>query len=212
MAAKKPTEVATIQDGAVYIHNAGTPVYRKTADICAMTGKSNQWVGQLTSQGVITKRSTPFGQMYDDIPSMLAYCSSIENRAKEAVEKAMSAEFKERNAADTSLKKSRAVKVGLEAKELMGKMHRLETIEIVFSEFYSAVRSVMLALPGRLAVNMAPKMTPAEASELIREEIYRGMEELASHEFDKDKYDAIVRERMNWDKLDVGDGVDDEDD
>jgi hypothetical protein len=69
----------------------------------------------------------------------------------------------------------------------------------------------MLALPGRLAVNMAPKMTPAEASELIREEIYRGMEELANHEFDKDKYDAIVRERMNWDKLDVEDGVDDED-
>jgi len=210
MAAKKPKDIATIQDGAVYIHSAGTPVFRKTADICAMTGKSNQWIGQLTSQGTITKRNTPFGQMFDDVATLRAYCTLLESRAKEAAEKALSPEFKARNDAEISFKRSKAVKAGMEVKELMGKMHRIETIEAVFMEFYSTVRGVMLALPGRLAVDMAPEMTPAEASELIRAEVYRGMEELANHEFDQEKYDAIVRERMNWDKIDVENEVEDD--
>jgi len=210
MAAQKQKEIATIHDGAVYIHVAGTPVYRKTADICTMTGKTNQWIGQLTSQGTITKRSTPYGQMYEDASTMHSYCTLLETRAKEAAEKAMSSEFRERNAADTSLKKSKAVKAGLEAKELMGKMHRIETIEIVDMEYYTAVRSALLALPGRLAVDIAPAMSPAEASKIINAEIKRVMYELANHEFKPEKYEAIVRERMNWDDIDVDDGVDDD--
>ena len=47
MAAKKQDVV--VEDGAVYVLRAGTPVYVKTADICSMTGKSNQWIGQLVA-------------------------------------------------------------------------------------------------------------------------------------------------------------------
>ena len=42
MAAKKQDVV--VEDGAVYVLRAGTTVYVKTADICSMTGKSNQWI------------------------------------------------------------------------------------------------------------------------------------------------------------------------
>ena len=31
-----------VEDGAVYVLRAGTPVYVKTADICSATGNSNQ--------------------------------------------------------------------------------------------------------------------------------------------------------------------------
>ena len=207
MAAQKK-EVATIQDGAVYIHSAGTPVYRKTADICAMTGKSNQWIGQLTSQGSITKRSTPFGQMYDDTATMLAYINLLEARAKEAAEKALSPEFKARNDAEISFKKSKAVKAGLEAKELMGKMHRAEDIEYMVSELLYALRNMILALPGRLAIDMSNISDPAEASERIHAEVCILLEEMTNYKYDPKKYEELVRERLNWD--DVEDGVDDD--
>lgn len=63
MAAKKQDVV--VEDGAVYVLRAGTPVYVKTADICSMTGKSNQWIGQLVAQGTLHKRSTLHGSLFD---------------------------------------------------------------------------------------------------------------------------------------------------
>jgi len=208
MASQKQKEVATIHDGAVYIHVAGTPVYRKTADICAMTGKSNQWVGQLTSQGAINKRKTPHGMMYDDIPTLLAYCQILETRAKDAAEKALSPEYKERSNAEISIKKSKAIKAGLEAKELMGKMHRSDDIEFLVNELLYAMRNMILALPGRLAIDVANITDPAEASERIRAEVFLVLEEMCNYEYDPKKYEEMVRERMNWDEAE--DGVDDD--
>ena len=46
MAAQKKKPEAVIEDDAVYVLRTGTPIFVKTADICAMTGKSNQWIGQ----------------------------------------------------------------------------------------------------------------------------------------------------------------------
>ena len=79
MAAKKQDVV--VEDGAVYVLRAGTPVYVKTADICSMTGKSNQWIGQLVAQGTLHKRSTPHGSLFDVAEAVRAYCSMLEARA-----------------------------------------------------------------------------------------------------------------------------------
>lgn len=76
MAAKKQDVV--VEDGAVYVLRAGTPVYVKTADICSMTGKSNQWIGQLVAQGTLHKRSTPHGSLFDVAEAVRAYCSMLE--------------------------------------------------------------------------------------------------------------------------------------
>jgi len=208
MAAQEVKEVATILDGAVYIHDAGTPVYRKTADICAMIGKSNQWIGQLKSQGSISQRSTPYGKMFDDVATVNAYCKTLEARVKEASEKALSPEFKARNDAEISFKKAKAIKAGLEAKELMGKMHRADDIEYLVSELLFSMRNMILALPGRLAIDMSNISDPAEASERIHAEVCLLLEEMTNYKYDAKKYEELVRERLNWDN--VEDGVDDD--
>ncbi|MDD3337185.1 MAG: hypothetical protein PHI98_17010, partial [Eubacteriales bacterium] len=126
MAAKKDDVI--VDSGAVYVLRAGTPVYVKTADICAMTGKSNQWVGQLVSQGTLNKRSTPHGAMFDVTASIRSYCNALEDRADSQKEKANSAAEKEKNDAEISIKKAKAIITVLEAKELQGKMHRSEDV------------------------------------------------------------------------------------
>ena len=209
MAAQKKQDVA-VDEGAVYILRAGTPVYIKTADLCAMTGKSNQWIGQLTSQGVINKRATLHGSMYELTSTVHAYTTMLETRAKEASEKVMSAEHKERNAAEVSLKKAKATKAVLETKELLGKMHRAEDIEYLVSELLFAVRGMMLALPGRLAIDVANISDPAEASVRIRDEVNLIMQDMVNYQYDSKKYEELVRERLSWDKIDVEDGAGDD--
>ena len=206
MAAQKKQDVV-VDEGAVYILRAGTPVYVKTADVCAMTGKSNQWIGQLTSQGTINKRNTPHGSLYELMSTMHAYNTMLETRAKEAADKALQTIDKERSDAETSLKKAKAVKAMLETRELQGKMHRADDVALITEDWFFAIRGMMLALPGRLAIDVANISDPAEASVRIRDEVNLIMREMTNYQYDPKKYEELVRARLSWDKNDDEDGA-----
>ena len=197
MASKKPDVL--VGDGDVYVLRAGTKVYVKTADICAMTKKSNQWIGQLTSQGVIAKKSTPHGSMYEVAPTVSAYIASIDDRISAKQDQSSEKLEKEKLEAETSIKKAKAITEVLNAKELQGKMHRSEDVEAMTTDLIYAVRGMLLALPGRLAVDVAAAESSPEAAEIVRSEVHKVMDEIANYRYDPKKYEERVRERRSWD-------------
>ena len=150
MAAKKQDVV--VEDGAVYVLRAGTPVYVKTADICSMTGKSNQWIGQLVAQGTLHKRSTPHGSLFDVAEAVRAYCSMLEARAGPAkTEEEIKQEIKQERAkaaADVTMKIAKANIAKAEADELQGKMHRAEDVEAIKGIYGHGVRLEVRAVPN----------------------------------------------------------------
>jgi len=193
-----------VEDGAVYILRAGTKVYLKTADVCAGTGKSNQWIGQLVNQGTLNKVRTPHGVLFDAKETFLAYNRMLEERgaSPEEVEEDRQHE-KGRRAAELTLKASKAKMAQLELRELQGKMHRSEDVQEFWDDMGFAIRGILLALPGRVAVDMAQATgaDPAVCADLIRAECIKGLEELKLHRYDPAKYEEKVRGRMNWDDL-----------
>lgn len=191
---------AAVEDGAVYVLKAGVPLYIKTDDICAMTGKSRQWIGQLVNQGVLIKQSTPRGPVFEAITTMRAYCDMLETRADEAALR-VSAAGDELNEAEIRIKKSKAVMLELEASELQGKMHRSEDVASMTEDLIYTIRGMLLALPGRLAIDAASLNNSAEVSELIRVEVYRVMDELARYRYDSQKYRNLVREQKKRENL-----------
>lgn len=68
------------------------------------------------------------------------------------------------------------------------------------------IRGMLMALPGRLAVDTAGAASAAETSEIIRVEVYKVLEELAAYKYDPEVYVQRVREREGW-----GDFATDED-
>lgn len=198
MAAQKKQDVI-VEDGAVYVLRAGTPVFIKTADVCAMTGKSNQWIGQLVGQGIIHKKNTPHGSMFDAAGTVRAYCAMLEDRANSEEKKASNATEKEKQEAEVSIKKARAIMSVLEAKEMQGKMHRSEDVAAMTEDLIYNIRGMLLALPGRLAVDLSSIKTPAEAAETIRSEVYKIMEDISQYQYDPKKYEERVRDRKSWD-------------
>lgn len=209
MAAQKKPE-AIVEDGAVYVLRAGTPVYVKTADICAMSGKSNQWIGQLVSQGILNKKRTSHGTLFDLAGTMRSYTAMLEDRANTEEKKAAAATEREKQEAEVSIKKANAIIKVLEAKELQGKMHRSEDVANMTEDLIYSIRGMMLALPGRLAVDVVNTSTPAEAAEIIRREVHKIMEELSHYEYDPKKYEERVRDRRSWD-VEGGDAYGSED-
>ena len=96
----------------------------------------------------------------------------------------------------------------LEAEELKGTMHRSEDVAAMTTDLIYAIRGAMMALPGRLAVDVASANSPAEAAEIIRREVNKAMRELSNYRYDPKKYEERVRERRAW-EADSGRDADD---
>lgn len=197
--ARASSNVAVIKDGAVYVLKAGTPVYVGTADICTWTGKTKQWIGQLTNQGVLERVQTEQGQLYNAGDTVNAYLESIADKVENSETE------QEKKKAEMSLKKSKAAIAAMEVLELKGKMHRSEDVADMTEDLVYAIRNSLLALPGRLAVDLAEMSEPAEISNCIRNEIYKIMDELSRYEYNPAKYEERVRERLKYDARPAGD-------
>jgi phage terminase Nu1 subunit (DNA packaging protein) len=196
--AEKPE--AIVGGGAVHVLQAGMPIYVKTADICAMTGKTNQWIGELTKQGVLNKEQTGQGSLYELRRNIRAYCEMLEARVKETDEEAERLDA-DKAKAETQIKQARAVIAIMEANELKGKMHRSEDVQAITEDLVYAIRSLLIALPGRLAVDVAEAEDAAETATIIRNEVHKLMEELSNYRYDPKRYEERVRERKSWEAL-----------
>ena len=192
----KDEKKAVFDKNSVYILQAGTPVFVKTADICAMTGKSNQWIGQLTSQRTLNKTKTKHGSLYELVPNIKAYCEMLEKRADEHSDNPDIQELElEKRRAEVKAKKAKATMLEYELKELKGKLHRSEDVAAMTADLIYSVRNALIALPGRLAMELSSLTEPAEISARIQNEVYLVMEELSSYEYDDEKYKERVMER-----------------
>ena len=192
--------IAEIKDNAVFILQAGTPVYIKTADVCAITGKSNQWIGQLTSQGTLAKSNTPYGSLYELTPNLQRYIGQIADRVDDIDEDDKKVE-QQRRKAEATFKAAKASMASMDAKERAGKMHRSEDVAAMTEDLVYAVRGALLALPGRCSVDVVAAKDAAEAAEIIRREVYAIMNELSNYRYDAAKYEERVRARLNMDAL-----------
>ncbi len=123
----------------------------------------------------------------------------LEARSKPSEDKEAAEAEKKKGTAELTIKQSKAIIAALEAKELQGKMHRSEDVAAMTEDLIYTIRGMLLALPGRLAVDCAGAKTPRAASEVVRREVVKVMEELSRYRYDSAKYEERVRERKRWD-------------
>ena len=172
-----------------------------TSELACVLGITARYVRQLTEDGQLEKIRQ----------GRYALCASVQKYidSKEAVTEDDAKLEKAKKAAEVTLKTSKAHIAKMEADELRGKMHRSEDVEAMTADLIYTIRGSLLALPGRLAVDVAAVKTPAEAAEVIRREVAQLMQELTQYRYDPKKYEERVRKRMDWDtNMDVGDGDD----
>lgn len=200
MANKADKDASIPADDATYVLEAGKPIYVKTADLCAMTGKSNQWIGQLTSQGILNKEQTSHGRMYDLRTNIKSYCEMLEAR-KEKVDSEAAKVEADKNKAEMQLKSAKAAIAVMEANELKGKMHRSEDVAVVMEDMVYSIRNLLVSLPSRTAVGANQAEDPAQAAVIIKREVDAVLRELANYQYDPKRYEELVRKRQSWDEL-----------
>lgn len=176
-----------------------TPGYCKAEDLASLFALTGQWINQLTRDGVLKRRDTPAGKRYNVVESTRAYVQYLREKAAGRGEKGIP-EDKElaKFEAEVKIKQAKARIAELEVAELEGRMHRSEDVAAMTEDLIYSVRGALLALPGRLAMDVSNAESTAAAAEIIRGEIYKLMQEFAQHRYDPQKYAECVRNRMKW--------------
>ena len=170
------------------------PTNNKLVDsktIAALFDMTPRRVQQLTKDGVIAAVKEGNANRYDLLPTIQRYIRYLTAKANGREPSKKDSEIEGRRLeAEADLKRSKADIAALQLSELEGTMHR--------SDLVYNIRSMLVALPGRLAVDVTGAATPAEASEIIRTEVYKILTELAGYKYDPEVYARRVRDREGW--------------
>ena len=167
--------------------------------IAKLFGVTERRVQQLAKEGVI-----PVAQVkpykFDLLPTVQAYIKHLSSKAngREAKSADTVQAESDKLRAEADLKQSKAKIADLQLKELEGKMHRSEDVEAMTNDLVYTVRSMVMALPGRLAMDVTRAANPAEASAIIRSECHKILDELAGYQYDPEAYQRRVRDREGW--------------
>lgn len=175
-----------------------------TTELACVLGITGRRIRQLAEDGVLDKVKEGRFNLSDSVQKYNLFSSS--NMTKEEIE-AEKKINKAKVTADITIKTSKAKIEKLKADELEGKMHRSEDVEAMTTDLVCVIRGMLIALPGRLAVDVADVKSAAEASEIIKKEVYAIMRELSQYKYDPKKYEERVRDRLKWDN--AGDEDDD---
>lgn len=162
-----------------------------TTELACVLGVTGRYIRQLAEDGVLEKVKQGRFLLCDSVQKYNAFTAKDDlNDEDLKLEKA-------RRAAEVTLKASKAKIAKLEAAELEGKMHRSEDVAAMTEDLIYVIRGAMLALLGRLAVEVTAAQTAAEASEVIRREVFAAMKELSRYKYSPAKYEERVRERRD---------------
>ena len=178
-----------------------------TQVIAKIFGVSTRRVEQLKTEGIIKGQGKP--TKYDLLPTIQAYIRYLSDKANGREKKQSDAQLEtEKKAAEARYKKAKADMAELELKELRGELHRAADVEAITTDHVMLMRSMLMALPGKVAVDMAAIKTAPEAAERMKKEVHFILDSLADYRYDPDEYKRRVRERQGWNER----NGDDEDD
>jgi len=165
--------------------------------IAELLGVQVRRVQQLTQEGVIpAKSSRPYRyDLFEVAQVYIQYLSEkIAGRESKHADIREAEQDKLRAEADWKMAKAKISE--MELAELEGTMHRSDDVVEVMNALVYAVRSNVLSLPGRLAMDVVKASSANEASAIIRRECNNILEDLSNYKYNPDEFRRKVRERQ----------------
>ncbi|MFW5433716.1 protoporphyrinogen oxidase [Paenibacillus apiarius] len=178
---------------------------KSTQYIAKAFGLTTRRIEQLTAEGIITPvQKRP--RKYDLLPTIQDYIKYLSDKANGKEKKDIDAELEtQKLEAEARLKRAKAEAAELELDELRGIMHLAEDVEAIMTDHVLMLRSMLMALPGKLAIDVASIKKPPEAAERIKKEVYEILNRLSTYQYDPEAYKKRVRERQGWNGYDSED-------
>ena len=165
-------------------------------ELADLLGISVRQIQRFTLDGIIEPISNERPYKYNLQIVCPQYCKYLENKAADSTQRKVIADLEEEKLrAESRIKKARAEIAELQANELAGKLHRAEDVEAITTDHVLFIRSMLMAMPGKMAVDLGGTHTAAEQAERVKQEVYFILNNLANYRYDPKEYAKRVRER-----------------
>lgn len=192
---KKYDLLPTIQAYIQYLHESKR--YKSAAELADVFNLSTRRIEQLKTDGTIKGEGKPTKYDYD--AAVRDYITFLSDKAYGREKKETDSLLEtEKLTAEKRIKTAKAEMAELELRELKGELHRASDVEAITTDHVMFVRSMLMALPGKLAVDLAAIHTAPEAAERIKQEVYTILQQLSDYRYDPEEYKRRVRERQGW--------------
>lgn len=171
-----------------------------SGELAKIFGTSERYVQKLVQNGIITAQIQKRG-------SGIMYRYNLYSVVKEYIDYSREQQKPKGNLDEQKLyedvryRRAKADLMELEQQEVEGKMHRSEDVEDVMTDLVLTVRSALMALPGRLGVDLADLTTKEECSEVVKKAIYEVLEDLSNYKYDPAIFVEKARNRKGWESL-----------
>lgn len=174
--------------------------YCRVEEIARLFNKTTRRIQQLTQDGILSTETAKEGKRnvrrYNLAKTIQAYVDHLENIAKGKEKKKTDAENESAKlAADVRYKEAKAEAMELQIKEQKAQLHRSEDVEKIVGDNIATLRSMLLALPGQLAVDTASTNNAMETQELIKAAVSRILNDLADYDYNNEDYKQLILQR-----------------
>ena len=162
--------------------------------LAVVLGLSSRHILRLRDDGILKQDKQGKYPLADSVQAYLEYSqNNTQGKSKQQPDELDQA----KKQADTSLKNKRSSKLDyemeaaqidnevkkLKLEEMKNNLYRAEVVEDMFNAFVYTVRTNLLAMPGRLAVDTHNSASAAECAEIIRKDVYAVLNDLARMEY-----------------------------
>ena len=166
-----------------------------TKEIAKLFKRDESSIQKLAKKNILPfVEKTKDGYQFDLPKTMIAYIyylqDIVERRPKSTEEQEA-----QRLAAEIKLKEAKADIAQLDLQELKAQLLRAEDVQAFIEDLAAATKSLLMGLPGRLAMDLASANEAAERSAMIEEAIFEVLNQLTEYEFSVDYYKERVAER-----------------
>lgn len=172
---------------------------KSSREIADALGISVRQVQRLTLDGTIEGVSDARPYRYNLETVTRQYCAFLAEKLKAQDKSNVILALEESKLrAEVDIQTAKAEAAQLELDEMRGKLHRAEDVEAITTDHVLFLRSMLMAMPGKLAVDLAGNHTAAEQAERVKKEVYFILNQLADYRYDPDVYKQRVMERQGW--------------
>ena len=162
--------------------------YVTAEEIANLLKLSPQRIRQLRNEGAMITEDTPQGKRYHLVKSLLAL-------SKYLLAKQDRSSTKERAAkADADYKERKAALMDIELRKRKGEVHEARHVRELMNGMIIETKAAFLAIPGRIAVSLMHCRNENEMADTVRSALCAVMEDMATREYDPDKFRQMVDE------------------
>ena len=171
--------------------------YASSTELAQAFHVTSRYIQKLAHDGILTTHGESKGYRFLWTEAVWELLQHREGERGNKSEDAKAVDARKAKA-DADYKEAKAAQEQLELAELEGRMHSADDVQDAFEQLVYAVRSAILAVPGRAALDVVHATSSAEAAEIIRNEVNEALASLADFQYDPQFFADRVRERKGW--------------